>query len=381
MRTDQGSDNIQRTAERMESSGNMAAAAHFYRKLLETTTEDKLPIYFKLGEALIAAGDLDEARNVFEQALRVDRGDQAKGQLGRCYLLSGKPERAMPIFQEILKANPENVLAMNCLGVAHDMSKNHKAARDFYTKALALEPDNEEIKGNLGLSFAMSGNYKEALQTLVPIGERLGAQVKQRHNLAAVYALAGYEDKAAELFTRDIPSDDTQDSLSALRRVRSEPSSETPIADMKSLPEEAKSSDAEENSDPINKDATLPVEGTGGVFDNLINDDEFETKEPINETPEQPSSSTPGISEEQTPLPIVLTTQKGIGKKPKSLGKSAKPSSKSEKRQKRVQGKAPKKKGTKKAAPKKPSKTKAPQKKSSKVPSSLQKSAEKEMTI
>lgn len=215
---DQGQEeNLLRTAERMEATGNMGGAAHVYRKLLDGTSGDKLPLYLKLGASLIAAGDMDEARKVFEEALRVDTGDQAKGQLGRCYLMAGKADMAITIFQDILKTKTDNVQAYNCLGVAYDLKKDHKTAQDFYKKALELDSDNVEIKANLALSLAFSCNYAEALQLMVPIGSQLGATAKQRHNLATVYALAGQEDKATELFGRDFEQGRTQNSLEALR--------------------------------------------------------------------------------------------------------------------------------------------------------------------
>lgn len=281
---DQGQEeNLLRTAERMEATGNMGGAAHVYRKLLDGSSGDKLPLYLKLGASLIAAGDMEEARKVFEEALRVDKGDQAKGQLGRCYLMAGKADMAITIFQDILKTKTDNVQAYNCLGVAYDLKKDHKTAQDFYKKALELDSDNVEIKANLALSLAFSCNYAEALQLMVPIGSQLGATAKQRHNLATVYALAGQEDKATELFGRDLEQGRTKNSLEALRgshRVVPE-----------SLPDK---SDKEE----LDHLADTSPDGMEVILDNLA--------------PESPSEAR--SKEIKTLLPVKLAVQKELQK-------------------------------------------------------------------
>jgi len=213
---------VLRAAERMRASGNAVGAISIYRRALERATpdNDKLPIYINLGDALIENGQLSEARKVFEQALDVDRDDQAKKRLARCYLLAGKPDPVITIYNEIINENDRDADAYSALGVAYDIKGDHKHAQESYRTALGIAPNDTNIQSNLGLSLAFSGNFEEAFQWLAPLGERIGATTKQRHNLAIAYALSGQWNKARTLFAKDLDHQAVEENLHILRGVQ-----------------------------------------------------------------------------------------------------------------------------------------------------------------
>ncbi|MEI8295382.1 MAG: tetratricopeptide repeat protein [Alphaproteobacteria bacterium] len=213
---------VLRAADRMRASGNPTGAIAIYRRVLEKTPNDadKLPIYLNLGDALIENGQLNEASKVFEQALEIDRDFQAKKRLARCYLLAGKPNPVIKICNEIIAANDKDAEAYNALGVAYDLKADRKRAQESYNMALSISPNDPNIQGNLGLSLAFSGAYEESFKWLVPLGEKIGATPKQRHNLAVAYALSGERNKARVLFAKDLDSQEVEGNMHILKGVQ-----------------------------------------------------------------------------------------------------------------------------------------------------------------
>jgi len=63
---------------------------------------------------------------------------------------AGRLSQAETIYQQILRSDPNQPIALHLLGViAHQTSKNDKAV-DLITKALGLKPDYAEAHNNLG---------------------------------------------------------------------------------------------------------------------------------------------------------------------------------------------------------------------------------------
>lgn len=209
-----------RIADNLRLSGNKNEAISMYKQFLKKSP-NKLPIYLKLGETQIENGQLDEARRTFEEALPLDQNYQVKKRLARCYILAGLIDVALPIYKEILSStNNSDVDAYNGMGMVYELQGNDKEAIKAYQAALVLEPNNESVQSNLGLSLAFSGRHAESLKWLVPIGEKLNATPKQRHNLAVAYALAGQENKARVLFSKSLSESQIEENLNKLRELK-----------------------------------------------------------------------------------------------------------------------------------------------------------------
>lgn len=226
-----------RAGDRMQAAGDTASAINIYKSALDKNPPHKLPLYLKLGEAYVNAGQLDEAKKVYEEALPWDEEDEVKKQLARLYISTGQPDAAIPIFEGIVLVRKDDVMALNGLGVAHDVRGEHQVAQEFYRKALIIYEKNDEVKSNLGLSLAFEGRYEEALKWLQPIGERLSATPKQRHNLALAYALSGDQEKAAELYAKDMGKSDVDKNIYAIRMVPKPPSPEPKITELEAVVE------------------------------------------------------------------------------------------------------------------------------------------------
>lgn len=221
----------------MHAAGDANSAINIYKSALDKNPPHKLPLYLKLGESYMNAGQLDEAKKVYEEALPCDENDEVKRQLARLYISTGQPDAAISILEGIILVHKDDVTALNGLGVAYDVRGEHQIAQSSYRKALIIHGENDEVKSNLGLSLAFSGQYEEALKWLQPMGERLGATSKQRHNLALAYALSGDESKAEELYARDMGKSEIHKNLHAVQMLPKPSSSELKFSELEAVAE------------------------------------------------------------------------------------------------------------------------------------------------
>ncbi|MDR3530981.1 MAG: SPOR domain-containing protein [Rhodopila sp.] len=135
-------------------------------------------------DALYAKGVADDARNTYRLALALDPSDAgAQMGLGRT-LVGSDPRAAEAAFLAVLVREPDNVRALNDLGVARDMQGHHDEAQKAYRQALAVAPKDADVRTNLGLSLALSGDGAQAVQMLQPVAKAAEATPTQRANLA-----------------------------------------------------------------------------------------------------------------------------------------------------------------------------------------------------
>ena len=149
-----------------------------------------VPAMVAKGDALYALGAKDQARDAYRSAVAAD-ADSVGGQigLGRT-LVRSAPKEAETHFLAALAKQPDNVVALNNLGIARDLQGNHEQAQQAYRQALALNPDMADVKTNLGLSLALSGQAMQAVQVLQPIATAPDAGAMKHADLAVAVAQA-----------------------------------------------------------------------------------------------------------------------------------------------------------------------------------------------
>lgn len=140
------------------------------------------------GRALYAMGAMDQARAAYRQAVAADPANaDAQIGLGRT-LVRSDPHGAEAAFLAALVSQPDNVLALNDLGIARDMLGRHEDAQTAYRQALALSPESTDVQTNLDLSLALSGDRAGAAQTLPPVASAPVATPMQWANPAVATA-------------------------------------------------------------------------------------------------------------------------------------------------------------------------------------------------
>ena len=79
-------------------------------------------------------------------------------------ILSSREQSAETIkqYQAILEIEPDNVDALNNLGVIYYRGKSYNEALKYLLKATRSDPQRDDIHNNLGLLYTEIGMYAEA---------------------------------------------------------------------------------------------------------------------------------------------------------------------------------------------------------------------------
>ena len=94
-----------------------------------------------------------------EQSLTID---QALG-LAVEHHNAGQRPKAKSIYQQVLRANPNQHVALHLLGLIRHQMENHSDAIDLILKSLVIKPDYTEAHNNLGNIFQELGRMDEAV--------------------------------------------------------------------------------------------------------------------------------------------------------------------------------------------------------------------------
>jgi tetratricopeptide (TPR) repeat protein len=129
------------------------------------------------------------------------QADQASEKLrqAREFVIAGKPEQAIPIYQELVRAAPNSPELLMDLCIAEFKAKRYRDAIDHAQAALRLQPDLPSANLFLGASYVELG---ESAAAIPPLNQVLGAQPNERNaRLMLAQALSGakrYEEAAQQ---------------------------------------------------------------------------------------------------------------------------------------------------------------------------------------
>jgi Flp pilus assembly protein TadD len=171
------------------------------------------------GDSLYAMGQSDMARAAYRAAIAIDpTAASAKVGLGRT-LVKSDPHSAEAAFLSALTNDPDNIVALNNLGVARDLQGHRVEAQEAYRKALTVAPGSADVQINLGMSLALSDRRAEAAQLLRGVVAIPGATRAWRDELSAGLNLAGDGPSAQQILMAD-PTQTTLESAPATEGAR-----------------------------------------------------------------------------------------------------------------------------------------------------------------
>ena len=129
---------------------------------------------YSLGAEKRNAGQVQEAKTMFENALRIDTGfTAAMGELGSLHVVqaaSGLPQFDAQVGKHLLSQAVEHVsnltdkeryviLAWHAQWVENDLEK----AAGYYKALLAIHPENAPVYSNLSWDYGLMGRYDESM--------------------------------------------------------------------------------------------------------------------------------------------------------------------------------------------------------------------------
>jgi Flp pilus assembly protein TadD len=152
---------------------------------------DDTPALISRGDALYAMGRRYTAQAAYRAAIAIDpTAAGAQVGLGRT-MAQSDPRGAETAFLKALAHGPDNVIALNNLGVVRDLQGRHTDAQQAYYHALAVAPASADVQINLGTSLALSGHTAEAVRLLRGVAADPSAARAWRKELVAALTLAG----------------------------------------------------------------------------------------------------------------------------------------------------------------------------------------------
>ncbi|MEJ7652316.1 MAG: tetratricopeptide repeat protein [Chloroflexia bacterium] len=132
-------------------------------------------------------GDLEQARTVLEQSLRLGPGHAAAySELGEVYMALGRRAEALLNHERALQLEPSNVEYLRTTGAALRRNDQVLDAQRHLQRAVELAPSDADVHNELGLTYHVQGLRREALAEfeLAVALRPNGAQY--HHNAAAV---------------------------------------------------------------------------------------------------------------------------------------------------------------------------------------------------
>ena len=119
---------------------------------------------------------------------------------GYNFSVSGDVQKALELFKEAIKKDPDNVMAWNGLGSCQVGLNRPDAAINAYKQAIKLNPRDEAMYNILGDYYLKLGRYQEAIESYEE-AVRLNPDFEAAHlKLGLIYAQLGRLDEGKRAF-------------------------------------------------------------------------------------------------------------------------------------------------------------------------------------
>jgi Flp pilus assembly protein TadD len=203
---------IEKSAREALAAGDNKRAGQFYKQLYDTpkiSNEDKHRFAIGLAEASRRSGDNTAALASLEEVLKADpKNVEALESKGLAQLADGKVADAGRTFEQVMQSDAKRWRTLNALGILFTTKQMIPEAMAYYTEALKYSADNPSILNNVGLSFAIERRFDKSIEALQRAGTLAnGDSFRKRQielNLAMVMGISGDLDGARDLAVRHL---------------------------------------------------------------------------------------------------------------------------------------------------------------------------------
>lgn len=147
--------------------------------------------------------------------------------LGRARLALAQAALAERDFNCAVDAAPNDLQALNGLGVVYNLQKRDDLARQQFAKALAIDPGYSPAMNNLALSWLASGDSSKAIGLLNQA--RGQGDISLQLNLALAYVFAGHDDTAQAVLLESLNAEYAGKILEQFRTARARVNAGAPL--------------------------------------------------------------------------------------------------------------------------------------------------------
>lgn len=120
----------------------------------------------------------------------------------RDFVIAGKPEQAVPIYQELVRKFPNNPALHVDLCVAQYKARRYRDSAEAAKAALRLQPELPSANLFLGASYLQLGEYAAAIPPLQKALEAQSTERNARLALAEAFSGAGQYEQATQQFQK-----------------------------------------------------------------------------------------------------------------------------------------------------------------------------------
>ena len=178
-------------AEIHEFEGNYAEAARVYERILSLRPENPTN-YVNLALTRAKMNEFDEALRVLEQGVaRIPDSEVLLSRLAHTYMVMGRLEKAMDVWQAVLVANPRYFDALLASGWILDFTGKLEEAGVYFNRAQEVEPENRFLRKYSAENLAKRGMIKEAINVYELLKEDYPDDYEIFQNLGIAYGYAG----------------------------------------------------------------------------------------------------------------------------------------------------------------------------------------------
>jgi tetratricopeptide (TPR) repeat protein len=126
----------------------------------------QVDLHAALGESYFMSGKIEKAIAEFQQLIDLDPSARSYAFMGLCYRQLGRFDEAQKYFQEGLKKDPHSAVCLFNLGYIQERKGNHAEAEKLFQEALRANPQNSDALLELANLRIAASRYAEAAELL-----------------------------------------------------------------------------------------------------------------------------------------------------------------------------------------------------------------------
>ena len=147
----------------LHGEGKLDEAEEIYRELINQNYR-VAEMWNLIGMIYMQRFQLSKAEEYMLKAIEISPNAYFFENLAKVYLEKEDSEKAIELYCELLKINPDNFNYMFNLASAYKLSKNNQKAIETYIKASEINPNNPDTFFNLGLIYDNEGKPQESIK-------------------------------------------------------------------------------------------------------------------------------------------------------------------------------------------------------------------------
>lgn len=189
-------------------SGNPDDARESYNEAIRLRGGDYAEAWYNLGILERDAGNLDASKEAYVAAIELRPDYEAAwNNLGLVHHDLGEFGDAERSFLEAARIRENYAAAWINLGRTYAAQNSYALAADAWERALRIQPSNRSVRVRLGLAYRQTDRLPQALATLRDLVRDEPRYVAAWYNLGATFDAAGRPDEAYDAFRKALEID------------------------------------------------------------------------------------------------------------------------------------------------------------------------------